>query len=337
MSVEVWYGNPPHNEPEQRVLVRLYQYLRSQPEQFVILHNFFAGQSNEIDLIVLKTNGVFLAELKHVREPVFGGREGVWKTRSPDGTEAPLFPERPNPFRQAQANYYAWKAWCQANADRISAGVQRREAVNWGKVRSYIVLYPDIPQGSRIEIGDFPIQAVGLEDFLFALRSCSSPQVSLSPTEMSRIPQLLGLNRWSLPTDQAEERLTEPLTVQLLEWQPPSFAVLVARGHACSVPVLDLLALGKETVTGGQAPDNDLVINEPTVSRHHARIYRRQGRWVVRDLNSTSGTFVSYQGEPEKEFRVREGLEFALKNNSIVRFGPVSFTLLLYEREEEKS
>ncbi|MCX7855520.1 MAG: FHA domain-containing protein [Anaerolineae bacterium] len=85
----------------------------------------------------------------------------------------------------------------------------------------------------------------------------------------------------------------EPLTTPLQDWQPPPFAVLVARGHTSSVPVLDLLALGKETITVGRAPDTDLVIAEPTVSRHHARIYRRQGRWVVRDLNSTSGKFVS--------------------------------------------
>lgn len=332
MSVEVWYGNQSHGDPEQKTLVRLYQYLRSQSDHFVVLHNFFAGQSNEIDLVVLKENGVFLAELKHVWDPIFGGREGTWKARRPDGTEITLNPGRPNPFKQAQANYFAWKNWCQENADQIRAGF-REQAVDWGDVKCHIVLYPDLPQGSQIDIGEYPIQAVGLPAFLFALITCSSSRLRLSRAEMSRIPQLLKLNRWPSP----EEPLTEPLTEQLWEWRPAPFAVLVARGHACSVPVLDLLALGKEIVTVGRAPDNDLVINEPTVSRHHARIYRRQGRWVVRDLNSTSGTFVSYQGEPEKEFRVREGLEFALKNNSIVRFGPVSFTLLLYEREEEKS
>lgn len=323
MTVEVWYGQPPRHDAEQRALLRLYQYLRSQPEHFTILHNFFVGQSNEIDLVVLKTNGIFLAELKHVTGPVCGGREGPWKIRTPEGKDI-SFPGHSNPFKQVWNNYNSWKEWCQANAERISAGLSRREAVNWSKSMSYIILYPDIPEESRIEIGDFPVQVVGFETFLFALTACSS-QIQLSRTEISRIPQLLELNRWSLPTDAGAP------TRDLQEWQLPSFAVLVARGHACSLPILDLLALGKDTVTIGRAPDNDLVIHEPTVSRHHARIYRRQGRWVVRDLNSTSGTFVSYQGEPEKEFRVREGMEFALKNNSIVRFGPVSFTLLLHE------
>lgn len=332
MTVEVWYGSPPHGEPEQKTLVRLYQYLRSQPQHFVVLHNFFAGQSNEIDLVVLKENGIFLAELKHVWNPISGEREGPWVAHRPDGTEIPLNPGRPNPFKQTQANYYAWRNWVRANAERIRAGLKGRESTDWEDVMCYIVLYPDIPEGSQIGIGDHPIQVVGLSAFLFALITCSSPKLRLSLPEMGRIPQLLKLTQWPSPTGQMELP-PEPLTKPLQDWQPPPFAVLVARGHTSSVPVLDLLALGKEAITVGRAPDNDLMINEPTVSRHHARIYRRQGRWVVRDLNSTSGTFVSYQGEPEKEFQVREGMEFALKNNSIVRFGPAAFTLLLHEEE----
>ena len=108
MSVEVWYGDKPRHEAEQKTMLELYQYLRPQPEHFVLLHNFFAGQSNEIDLVVLKHDGVFLAELKHVWDHIAGGREGDWRAIREDGTQVLLNPDRPNPFKQAQRNYYSW-------------------------------------------------------------------------------------------------------------------------------------------------------------------------------------------------------------------------------------
>ena len=92
MSVEVWYGDKPRHEAEQKTMLELYQYLRPQPEHFVLLHNFFAGQSNEIDLVVLKRDGVFLAELKHVWDHIAGGREGDWRAIREDGTSTPTAP-----------------------------------------------------------------------------------------------------------------------------------------------------------------------------------------------------------------------------------------------------
>ena len=75
MSVEVWYGSKPRHAAEQKTLLELYQYLHPQQEHFVLLHNFFAGQGNEIDLVVLKRDGIFLSELKHVWDRIVGGRE----------------------------------------------------------------------------------------------------------------------------------------------------------------------------------------------------------------------------------------------------------------------
>jgi ABC-type multidrug transport system ATPase subunit len=45
----------------------------------------------------------------------------------------------------------------------------------------------------------------------------------------------------------------------------------------------------------GRAPENDLVFDSPTVSRRHALIRIDNGRCVLTDLNSTSGTFVNGQ------------------------------------------
>jgi len=322
MSVEVWYGEKPHHETEQRILLELYQYLGSQQEHFVLLHNFFAGQSNEIDLVALKCHGVFLAELKHVWGRLVGGREGDWIAINEDGSQVTLNPDRPNPFKQAQRNYHCWKNWCHDHTTEISAGVARTCLMDWANVMTYVVLYPDLPPDSQIDIGERPVRAVGLPTFLMALTMRTSEKVDLSPQEMSHVPKLIGLKRW---------QLSQP-TEKLQEWQPAPFAVLVARGHALSVPLFRLDEINKDVITVGRVPENDLIISDPTVSRHHAEIYRSGKHWVVRDLKSTSGTFVSYAGEPTKESPVVER-DFALKNSSIVRFGPAAYTLLVYDGE----
>jgi hypothetical protein len=48
-----------------------------------------------------------------------------------------------------------------------------------------------------------------------------------------------------------------------------------------------------ETVTIGRDPMTDIVINDPEVSRHHAKLTRRAGGgYEVQDMGSTNGTFV---------------------------------------------
>lgn len=51
--------------------------------------------------------------------------------------------------------------------------------------------------------------------------------------------------------------------------------------------------LDGSSLTIGRAPDNDLVLADARVSRHHARISGRAGRLVLADLGSTNGTLVN--------------------------------------------
>ena len=47
-------------------------------------------------------------------------------------------------------------------------------------------------------------------------------------------------------------------------------------------------------ITIGKSPDNDCVIDDSQVSRHHARLTRdADGYWLLEDLNSLNGTFVN--------------------------------------------
>jgi hypothetical protein len=72
-----------------------------------------------------------------------------------------------------------------------------------------------------------------------------------------------------------------------------------ARRHGLSREIVEL-ALGDETqpLEGrgpwgvGRSQENDIVINDPNVSRRHARISRSDNSFVVEDLGSTNGTLL---------------------------------------------
>jgi hypothetical protein len=63
-----------------------------------------------------------------------------------------------------------------------------------------------------------------------------------------------------------------------------SFLILDGRRH---VPLV------KPVVTLGRALDNDIVLDDPRISRHHAQLRVRQGRYVLYDTGSSGGTFVN--------------------------------------------
>ncbi|HZD59579.1 MAG TPA: DUF3662 and FHA domain-containing protein [Anaerolineae bacterium] len=55
----------------------------------------------------------------------------------------------------------------------------------------------------------------------------------------------------------------------------------------------------------GRAPDNDVIIPDPNVSRHHAHIESISARHVLKDLDSTNGTLVN--GTRINEHSLKEG------------------------------
>src|SRR6266513_506125 len=74
----------------------------------------------------------------------------------------------------------------------------------------------------------------------------------------------------------------------------------------------------------GRADYNDIVLPDPSVSTSHAKLQRREGVWVLVDLDSTNGTFV--EGE-------RVSGEAPLGPGTMVRLGDVQ---LLFEPADEK-
>lgn len=52
------------------------------------------------------------------------------------------------------------------------------------------------------------------------------------------------------------------------------------------------IALGQSPVLIGRSPECTLVLTDDYSSGRHARLFPREGRWVVEDLGSTNGTFI---------------------------------------------
>src|SRR5690348_16941114 len=60
-----------------------------------------------------------------------------------------------------------------------------------------------------------------------------------------------------------------------------------------------------DTTTIGRVEDNTFQINEPSVSSHHCEVLLRGADVVVKDLNSTNGTFIN--GEKVTESVIKPG------------------------------
>jgi hypothetical protein len=98
----------------------------------------------------------------------------------------------------------------------------------------------------------------------------------------------------------------EELDVYELIWEHQEVTIM-AKDPLTSAAMLSRLRLqiGNRTVqvdrahpaaTIGRHPDNDIVIDDALVSRTHARIEYRRGRFVLCD-NSTNGTYLLGEGE----------------------------------------
>ena len=89
------------------------------------------------------------------------------------------------------------------------------------------------------------------------------------------------------------------------------------------------MVLQKAQAAVGTLAGNDLVLTDPTVSRRHAVVEERSDGYLLRDLDSTNGTFLD-------NVRVREGY---ISPGSVIRLGEteISFTSLEERVENLKS
>ncbi len=75
-------------------------------------------------------------------------------------------------------------------------------------------------------------------------------------------------------------------------------------------------AIARPVVTIGRAPDNDVVIDDGRVSRHHARLVARGGGLVYTDLDSSNGSVVG--GVRVREVALGEGDRIELGRSVVI-------------------
>lgn len=98
-------------------------------------------------------------------------------------------------------------------------------------------------------------------------------------------------------------------------------APALATGSPCLVLLAEdqpvrTLAIERRIRIGRQS-DNDLVVSDPGVSRHHAEIINTNGTCTLHDLGSTNGTYVN--GSVVAEHALRDGDRIAV-GSTLVEF-----------------
>ena len=79
--------------------------------------------------------------------------------------------------------------------------------------------------------------------------------------------------------------------------------------------VLREIPLTRPTITIGRTPDNDVVIDNPAVSTHHARFCFDGEKFNLEDLNSLNGTFVNQQ--PVRNTSLNNGDEILIGKHTL--------------------
>jgi hypothetical protein len=139
------------------------------------------------------------------------------------------------------------------------------------------------------------------------------------PSEDTRSHTLAALRRGyvsgRLQTDTFDVRVDRALTAgshdelrQLtadlpqVGWRDRLRALLPPRD---APPLTDPALLRHARLTLGRAPECELVFADDTVSRRHALLVLREGRWFLKDLGSSNGTLVN--GRQIRDAEVRPG------------------------------
>jgi hypothetical protein len=132
------------------------------------------------------------------------------------------------------------------------------------------------------------------------------PEVSLTAQGDVPLHQVRVSARWLRPEGDrvTEERdstrqMTLPTKPDAQSEQVPAtrpFLILEGRRH---------VAIVSPTISLGRSLDNDIIVDDARVSRHHAQLRHRYDRYVIFDLGSTGGTTVN--GYPVQECVLEAG------------------------------
>lgn len=189
-----------------------------------------------------------------------------------------------------------------------------------------------VPNVYRISIGDKDFERLGplepklIEELeIFIGEAARQRQWSLadSPKVSFVTDGRLGQGEFRIAAEAVELRDDRPQAPARKQATPEPEPVAPVR--ETGVPSLSLMNDGSPVKTLaverririGRQSDNDLVINDPGVSRHHAEVINHNGTCTLHDLGSTNGTYVN--GSVVSEHALRDGDRISV-GSTVVEF-----------------
>jgi len=188
------------------------------------------------------------------------------------------------------------------------------------------------PVGAPVELNDGDLLQIGSFRVQFQLRE---GQAARAPRDVARSPlppppptppgvcPYCGQRQDPLTGACACMPVAAPAPTAPMQGYPTAPAAGVAVAQATTLVGIDGALAGQRIavpptgLTIGRETDNMLIIPDPSVSRHHARIAVENGALVVYDLNSTNGVYVNEQRVSKQTLRAGD----------IVRFGGARFRI----------
>lgn len=143
------------------------------------------------------------------------------------------------------------------------------------------------------------------------------------PRIQLRASEHLDLDKIDVATSYQRE-IEETGQTSLLEMQSNPSAFVPPPGACFILNGKDTLKLDKAFVHIGRHSNNDIVIQDPMVSRDHLQLRAQRGRYLLFDLSSTGGTTINGQ-------KVHNAI---LKPGDVVRIGQ---TILIYNQDLPES
>ena len=184
-----------------------------------------------------------------------------------------------------------------------------KAAINIGRALTNDIVLPD----AKISRNHAHLEYTDNVWTLFDLGSANGTQVNGEPVERTALTAgdviAIGTTRLTfetspLSTEPEVQRLDSEadlnrtlvesaLPVQLHETERPRLVVHTPE-RTWEAP------FDSEALRIGRADDNDIVLTVPQASRHHARVERRGNDFILRDLDSTNGTWLHNQRVTEQ-------------------------------------
>ena len=151
----------------------------------------------------------------------------------------------------------------------------------------------------------------------------------MAPVTCRRCGEILNANAnfcWSCGAPQHDATTPDTVAVPIVESVSASSSEPVVAPTACAVDTLavvsgsrapDNIELTLEVSSVGRHEDSAILLDDVSVSRHHALFTRTaSGRITVRDLNSLNGTYVN--GARVEESVLRNGDEIQIGKFKLV-------------------